>query len=530
MYKKNCQFSVTPLDIQFNDRILGVKLDQHDAMPIYAFSVYMPSVNYSTDDYQECFACLQNLYETFCAHGIVLFLGDFKCDIYKAKAGDDRLRSFVSFPEMTYMTAVPLEGYCTFRHTCKTLDYVLQNKHQHYLIISNTAVDKGVCMVSDHLPIFTLLKSEVVTYSIPQCCHVAWNKCTEENLASYQSVLEDELSKLEAPINCTIADVNLFYEAIAAAIHKAAKLTLPKGLYNQHAKPYWTAEVKHAHRNQRIEWVKQGRPRGRDNAYYRSYKEAKSKFRKIQKEAISAVEFKYYSELEESAECDIRLFWQLVNKRRKTKSSTVCKLVTDEKVSNDPKEISTIFADHFSSLYIPKDHVNYDGNCKLEIENKRKLFDTNEENNSDLLTCAVELSELKVCLKDLKKRKSPGADNISNEHLIHGGPALLQSLQKLYCKMIELEVIPDKCKVGIIIPIHKPGKCRDSPDSYTPVTLVSSIYKFFERVFLTRLQGWAVAENKTFSNLQQNAYQKYLGSLTVSFNLQETVANNTELN
>ena len=68
---------------------------------------------------------------------------------------------------------------------------------------------------------------------------------------------------------------------------------------------------------------------------------------------------------------------------------------------------------------------------------------------------------------------------------------------------------------------HKPGKCRDSPDSYRPVTLFSSIYKFFERVFLTRLQGWAVAENKTFPNPQQNAYQKYLGSLTVSFNLQE---------
>ena len=104
----------------------------------------------------------------------------------------------------------------------------------------------------------------------------------------------------------------------------------------------------------------------------------------------------------------------------------------------------------FPSLYLPKDHVNFDGNFKTEIENKRKLFETNEENNSDLFTCPVELSELKVCLKDLKKRKSPGADNISNEHLIHGGPALLQSLQKLYCKMIELEVIPDKGKVGIL--------------------------------------------------------------------------------
>ena len=35
---------------------------------------------------------------------------------------------------------------------------------------------------------------------------------------------------------------------------------------------------------------------------------------------------------------------------------------------------------------------------------------------------------------------------------------------------------------------------------------------------------------KLFPNPQQNACQKYLGSLTVSFNLQETIANNIELN
>ena len=154
----------------------------------------------------------------------------------------------------------------------------------------------------------------------------------------------------------------------------------------------------------------QGRPRGRDNTYFRSYKEAKSRFRKVQKEAINTIELKYYSELDQTAECDIRLFWRLVNKRRKAKSSMVCKLVNDDTVSNDPKEISNIFADHFSNLYIPKDHAHFDSNFKLEIENKVASFNANEENNCFVLTCPVELSELTVGLKDLKRRKSPGAD------------------------------------------------------------------------------------------------------------------------
>ena len=95
--------------------------------------------------------------------------------------------------------------------------------------------------------------------------------------------------------------------------------------------------------------------------------------------------------------------------------------------------------------------------------------------------------------------------------------------------MIELETIPDRCKVCIIIPIHRPGKCRDSPESYRPITLISAIYKFFERIFLTTLHNWTTSNGKSFPNRQQNAYQKHLGSLTVSFHLQETIAHNTEL-
>ena len=103
-------------------------------------------------------------------------------------------------------------------------------------------------------------------------------------------------------------------------------------------------------------------------------------------------------------------------------------------------------------------------------------------------------------------------------------------LRQLYCNIFEVGSISDKCKVGIIIPIHKPGKRRDSPDSYRHITLLSAIYKLLERVFLKRLQHWTLLEGKHIPNLQQKAYQKHLGALTVSFNLQETISHNTGLN
>ncbi|MCG8079181.1 MAG: endonuclease/exonuclease/phosphatase family protein, partial [Candidatus Thiodiazotropha taylori] len=450
LYKKQCQFSVTPLEIHINDRILGIKIDQRNTKPIYAFSVYMPSVNYSTEEYLECFECLQNLYDTFSELGTIFFLGDFNCDIESVPCNDARRKRLISFLEDTNTSVASMIGLYTFRPTEKTLDYVITNRHLCHLIASNSIIDKDICTVSDHLPILTILQVETISYQVPQNAHVAWNKCSNEDISSYQYILGEELSKLEPPRQYSQTNINSFYNSIVAAVHKAAEVALPSGQYNQHAKPYWTERVKQAHRDQRhqrIEWLKRGRPRSPDNIYYKNYKNAKRTFRKIQTDEINAVERKYYSELDKSAECDVRLFWHVVNKRRKSKSSAVCRLVTDENATSCPEEISETFANHFAQLYVPYDHTRYDKDFKLHIENKVKSLKTIPSNNrcNDLIR-PVGLSELKTSVKALKKRKSPGADNVTNEHILHGGPALLLCLKKLFCMMLEANVIPDQCK------------------------------------------------------------------------------------
>lgn len=173
MYKKERQFSVSLVDIQLNGRILGIKIDQQQIRPIYAFSVYMPSVNYSYEEYSECFEYLQNLYETFSELGSVLFLGDFNCDINSTVETDIRLKKFLSFLEITDMSTVPLHGQFTFRPTRKTLDYVIMSRDQHTSILRNVAINQDICTVSDHLPIFTSLIAENITFNVEQNSYVA---------------------------------------------------------------------------------------------------------------------------------------------------------------------------------------------------------------------------------------------------------------------------------------------------------------------------------------------------------------------
>ena len=81
------------------------------------------------------------------------------------------------------------------------------------------------------------------------------------------------------------------------------------------------------------------------------------------------------------------------------------KLKIGQRVAKDPKEISQAFADHFSSIYTPKDHASYDNTFQPNIETMLKSIDKNAENNNSDPVCPMELLELLIttCLKDLKK-------------------------------------------------------------------------------------------------------------------------------
>ena len=57
--------------------------------------------------------------------------------------------------------------------------------------------------------------------------HVAWNKCNNEQLLLYRSILEQELENISLPEQCRSVDINQNYENIVNAIHKAADLALP---------------------------------------------------------------------------------------------------------------------------------------------------------------------------------------------------------------------------------------------------------------------------------------------------------------
>ena len=67
----------------------------------------------------------------------------------------------------------------------------------------------------------------------------------------------------------------------------------------------------------------------------------------------------------------------------------------------------------------------------------------------------VTVNDVESCIGNLKRNKAAGADSITSEHLIFGGPSLNVHLSSLFTAMISYSFVPDGFTYGIIIPLLK---------------------------------------------------------------------------
>lgn len=104
---------------------------------------------------------------------------------------------------------------------------------------------------------------------------------------------------------------------------------------------------------------------------------------------------------------------------------------------------------------------------------------------------APKFKELIKILKNLKSKKSPGGDKISN--------LVIKQLPKKAVMMILLIVracyFPATCKHAKIVCIHKPGKGTRLATSYRPINFLSSFSKILEKLILCRLNKIISSKN-----------------------------------
>ena len=122
----------------------------------------------------------------------------------------------------------------------------------------------------------------------------------------------------------------------------------------------------------------------------------------------------------------------------------------------------------------------------------------------------IPIQRIRISSKNVRN-SSAGFDDIKYPMLMHlpinAKKVLLDIFNDIYlsgCNIAELKNV-------IIIPILKPGKDPDCPESYRPISLMSCILKTLERMIKTRLEWWLI--NQNLLPLNQFGYKKGVGTL-----------------
>ncbi|CAH2208798.1 jg5228, partial [Pararge aegeria aegeria] len=113
--------------------------------------------------------------------------------------------------------------------------------------------------------------------------------------------------------------------------------------------------------------------------------------------------------------------------------------------------------------------------------------------------------EVHTIIKGFHSKKAPGPDSINNKTLKLLPGEIINLLVVIFNTFLAHCYFPDSWKEANVIGIPKPGKPRNLPTSYRPISLLNSLAKVFERVILNRLK--AVVEERKLLNDQQFGFR-----------------------
>lgn len=542
LYKDSLQFNVVELLDIASTRIIGIELKNQSNKSLFILGTYLPS-DESIDNYKNELNILESVYTYYSNYGNVIISGDLNASLLSKDIGktnqfkSKELLKFVQRNHLMYAGGkINNIGPCYTYITKQTmLDYVLVNSVAARSLDSYEILAEGsIGSTSDHLPVVVNISMEHDPHLIlnSNFKFPSWHKVTDTQLHTYQEVLKAPVESLLGEM-ATSLSTDTVYQELMTILHNAADIAIPKCGYNPHTKPYWNTEVKHAHDNERklrTIWVTEGRPRGMQHKSYREYKAAKTQFRRAQQTANEQYLQKCYDDLNEAAECDIRLFWKLSKQFKKRTSKVYPEIIFKDKVHNRPESIANCFADYFYELYQPNNDDSFDCENKKSVDEiYSDIFQTCITDTGFLPGGVIRELEVKNIVKQLKPRKAAGHDNIQHEHLRHGGESVVKVLTALFNMIVETGSIPNQWKLGYIVPIFKGGsKDKTLPDSYRPISLLSCVYKVFENIIKDRVLQY-VLNRTSFPSTQQQGFQKSLSCLTASFNLHESIFHNLEM-
>ena len=124
----------------------------------------------------------------------------------------------------------------------------------------------------------------------------------------------------------------------------------------------------------------------------------------------------------------------------------------------------------------------------------------------DEINMPISENEIQRAVKELKRNKSPGFDQILNEHIRITLDCMLPTYVKLFNIILDKAFIPESWLVGEILPIFKNKGDIKNAENYRPITLLSCVGKLFTAIINTRLNVFAETQDVITSS--QTGFRK----------------------
>ncbi|KAL4126829.1 hypothetical protein QTP88_011038 [Uroleucon formosanum] len=149
-----------------------------------------------------------------------------------------------------------------------------------------------------------------------------------------------------------------------------------------------------------------------------------------------------------------------------------------------------------------------------------------EDFATQIMLAFINSTEIKNNIKSEPHRKSPGADQITNQMLKKLPNKAITFLTNLFNGLLNIGYFPLSWKKVIIIVLNKPGKDKSNSENYRPISLLTAFSKLFEKSLQCRLLEYL---NSVDAILKfQYGFKSHHSTSQQLLRLTETISNSFE--
>ena len=208
------------------------------------------------------------------------------------------------------------------------------------------------------------------------------------------------------------------------------------------------------------------------------YKEKTAKAKKICKESKRKSFHLFVEDLTYDTPCGT--VWKKIKSLKIGNNGGNIPIEVQGNLITDAREKANIFAKKFQSVAVAGKH-------RMIIDFKQKLKCASEEDVMEGYNGEIIQDELLRAVRECKN-KSPGWDEIPNILIKHFPISTMNEFLNIINQSFMTGQVPDCWKLGVVVPILKPGKINTEVSSYRPITLLSWLGKIMEQIVKHRLQ------------------------------------------